>query len=274
MKQLVFAFLYYSGAVRLAAWWHRKGLRILCYHGVTERTTRSPHDPAGLHVRRKLFETHLDYLQQHYNVISLQAFLKATHEGLSLPPYSVVLTFDDGFRNFFTVAAPQLVARDMPAAVYLITDRMGGNGVAANTSHWQDADDATCLSWAEVRALKADYGIEFGSHSCTHPKLTTLMREDAIRELHQSQAVITRNLDQEAIGFAYPYGDYSDFIVESTRQLGYLCALTTDKGVNEAEPNLFTLRRTLIGDDDDKVAFAVRVSGLLQWLPTWVSPAT
>ncbi len=67
-----------------------------------------PQDPQGLHVNHLRFAKHLDYLQRHYHVISLNDYLLANLKQSSLPKYCVVLTFDDGFRNFVTAAAPLL----------------------------------------------------------------------------------------------------------------------------------------------------------------------
>ena len=70
----------------------------------------------------------LDFLQRNYTVISLREYLHARNEGRSLGNYSVVLTFDDGFRNFLTVAAPMLAERKLPATVFLITDKASEEG--------------------------------------------------------------------------------------------------------------------------------------------------
>jgi peptidoglycan/xylan/chitin deacetylase (PgdA/CDA1 family) len=114
--------------------------------------------------------------------------------------------------------------------------------------------------------LQNDFGIEFGSHSCSHPKLTSLTPDEVTREFKESQTLIARNLNKGAMTFAYPYGDYNRAIAEQARQSGYTCAVTTDEGVNDQSTGVFALRRTLIGDDDDRISFAVRVSGVTSWL--------
>ena len=121
MKKLAFALLYLTGLTRLAAWCHRKRVVFLCYHGVTERSERSPADPTGLHVNHRRFAAQLDFLARRYHFISLEEYLQARRAGRRLPNYSLLLTFDDGFRNFLTVAAPLLSARQIPTTVFLIT---------------------------------------------------------------------------------------------------------------------------------------------------------
>src|SRR5437762_2720696 len=163
MKKLLFRLLYVTGITTFAAWWNRKRLAILCYHGVTERPGQSPEDAKGLHVNRTRFERHLNFLQSKYNLISLQEYLIARETRERLPKYSAVLTFGDGFRNFLTVAAPLLVKRRIPAIIYLITDN-AANGNGARNAEWTPEDDRTYLSWSEARMLKEKYGFEFGSH--------------------------------------------------------------------------------------------------------------
>jgi peptidoglycan/xylan/chitin deacetylase (PgdA/CDA1 family) len=264
MKQYLFSFLHLLGASRFAAWRNRRRVTILCYHGVTERKTRNPNDPTGLHIRRERFSRQLDYLKRNYNVVPLSKYISCRREGQSLPPYSVVLTFDDGYRNFFTVAAAELTRRQLPATVFLITDRMNsdsnGDGV------WTEADDERCLSWEEARSLRTQYGIEFGSHTCSHPKLTNINTEESQKEMTDSFKAVRAQLKSDGISLAYPYGDYSSSVAAAAEAVGYQSAVTTDEGPNEPDANLFTLRRTLIGDDDDDAAFAARVSGLIAWL--------
>jgi len=266
MKKVLFVLLYCLGVTRLAAWCHRKRVTILCYHGVTEETGNHAADPKGLHVNHLRFTAHLDFLQLNYNVVSLSDFLIARDQGRSLGEYSVILTFDDGFRNFLTVAAPLLAARGFPATVFLITDNASQEDVDERSSTWTSEDDRRYLSWPEARKLKEDYGFEFGSHTCSHSPLLGLSEADTDRELLHSFNELVTQLEVEKPTLSYPKGEYSNMLAEDARKLGYACAVTTDRGKNEFEHDLFTLGRTLIGNNDYAASFAVRVSGLRGWL--------
>jgi peptidoglycan/xylan/chitin deacetylase (PgdA/CDA1 family) len=264
MKKTVFTLLHKLQVTRLAAWWNRKRVVILCYHGVTERRTRHPNDLSGLHVRADRFEAQLNYLRRHYQVISLAKFLDARRTNAPLPHNSVVLTFDDGYRNFLTVALTRLVEREMPVSVFLITDRIPAES-QPDRKRWSELDDETFLSWEEVKSL-SQHGVEFGSHTCSHRKLSQMPAADAEKELRISHESIGMHLSQPTMPLAFPYGAYSDEVVAMTRELPYTCALTTDAGTNGPSTDLFLLRRNLIGDDDDEALFAARVSGLARLL--------
>src|SRR6266576_1404789 len=263
MKTLLFELLYRTGLVRLASWWNRKQVMILCYHGVTERSERSPDDPHGLHVRLPRLAKQLDYLKRRCHVISLTEFLDARRSGKPLPANSTILTFDDGFRNFLTAAIAELRERNFQATMFLINDRVRENGSGEASAKWTPADDETYLSWPEVRRLSSGGTIQFGSHTCSHRKLATLNADESQQELESSRAEISSQLNLSEMPLAYPFGDYSVVVTDQARALGYTCALTTEDGGNETSTDLYTLRRTLIGDNDDEAAFAVRVSGLI-----------
>jgi peptidoglycan/xylan/chitin deacetylase (PgdA/CDA1 family) len=173
MKKILFGLLHRTGVTRFAAWRNRKRVIFLCYHGVTERLTRAPEDSKALQVNRQRFATHLDFLARRYHPISLRDYLTARDTGQCLRDYSVILTFDDGFRNFLTVAAPLLVERNIPATVFLITDKVAQENGEGESS-WSPEDDQKSLSWAEARMLKEQYRFEFGSHTCSHSRLLGL----------------------------------------------------------------------------------------------------
>ena len=90
MKKFLFALLHATGVTRFSAWWHRKRVVFLCYHGVTQRPTRSPEDPQGLHVNARRFAMHLDFLQRRYRILTLCDYIKAQRSGRALPDYSLV----------------------------------------------------------------------------------------------------------------------------------------------------------------------------------------
>lgn len=272
LKKHLFALAHAIGLTRFASWYHRKRVVFLCYHGVTKRRTRSPADPKGLHVNYRRFAAHLDFLQRHYKIISLSDYIRAHNDHRRLPPYCAVLTFDDGFRNFLTVAAPLLAARQIPATVFLITDKAGEQTNADLSLDWSPADDERYLSWADALILKDKMKFEIGSHTCSHAGLLTLSAKDTERELLHSYNDLVTHLGVEAPTLSYPKGQYSRLLADDARKLGYACAVTTDRGPNELNHDLYTLGRTLIGDDDNVASFAVRVSGLRWWLAILRTP--
>ena len=255
MKRFLFALLHRTGVLSLISWLNRKQVTILCYHSVLATNEPAPHDPHKQHIPLGLFLDHLDYLQSHYRIISLTEFVKAKRENRRLPHFSVVLTFDDGFEDFFSVAAPQLARRKLPATVFVITDRAYG---------YAPPNGESFLSWPEIQELAAA-DIQVGSHTCSHPSLLDLPLAEATRELADSRTAILQHLSEEDVPLSYPYGQTSTAVSKLAQSLGYSCAINGAIGPNGPDANLFALSRTGIASDDDVATFAARVSGLTWW---------
>jgi peptidoglycan/xylan/chitin deacetylase (PgdA/CDA1 family) len=266
MKKILFTLLHKAGVDRLAAWWNRKRVIVICYHSVTKSSHHIPHE-FKLHTPLNLFTSHLDYLQRHYNIISLGEYIRARREGKQLPDYCVVLTFDDGTRNFLTVVAPLLAERSLPATAFVITELTERSFARGDSSFegWTPIDDLLYLSWSEVSELSRKPGIDIGSHSHTHPDLTTVPVEEARRELRDSLVAIAEHTGKDAPALAYPHGRATEKVREIAASLGYECALTGELGANDMESDLYELRRVVIAGDDDLPTFAARVSGLTWW---------
>src|SRR5258708_249193 len=111
MKKLFFALLHRTGLLKLVSWINRRKVAILCYHSVAPDDDLPRSDPNKQHIPLSLFIQHLDHLQENYRVISLSDFLAAQRNNHRVPKNSVVLIFDDGFEDFFSIASAELIRR-------------------------------------------------------------------------------------------------------------------------------------------------------------------
>ncbi|MFL5620529.1 MAG: polysaccharide deacetylase family protein [Gemmatimonadaceae bacterium] len=104
--------------VRDSAWRQRR-LLILCYHSIS---IDDEHEWSGAYsMSPALLESRLRMLRDGgYNILPLGEAVRRLYEG-SLPPRSVVLTFDDGMYDFHARAWPLLRQFGFPATVYLTT---------------------------------------------------------------------------------------------------------------------------------------------------------
>lgn len=264
MKKPLFALLRRAGVSRLVAWGYRRRVVFVCYHSVTPWPHAFEREPE-LHMRLADFAEQMDYLRRRHNVVPLSEYLAARREGRRLPDYSAVITFDDGTRNFLTVAVPLLARLGLPASVFVITRHVGGQDGAARLDAWTHEDDNSCLSWEDVRRLADTPGVEVGSHSSTHPDLTLIPGEEVRRELAESLAELAARTGNPSPALAYPHGRADARARELARELGYSCALTGELGANDMGADLFALRRVVIAGDDDLSTFVARVSGVTWW---------
>jgi len=118
------------------------------------------------------------------------------------------------------------------------------------------------LSWKEIKKM-ADAGISFGSHTSTHPVLSTLNYEKAKKEIVNSKQNIEVELNKKINLFAYPYGDRESFDLDTKKILtdcNYLCAFSTIDGFNSLNSDLYELKRIFIVDEPF-YCFKLRIEG-------------
>src|ERR1700676_4697868 len=138
----------------------------------------------------------------------------------------VALTFDDGYADNVANAAPILAEYGFGATCFVVSERIG----SYNT--W-DAEALggrkPLMNEAQLKAW-VDAGLEVGSHTCTHPDLTTLRREAVMEELVSSRKALQRLVGTPIVTFCYPFGRLNADLVWCVERAGYQLAVTTRRG--------------------------------------------
>jgi len=137
----------------------------------------------------------------------------------------VLITFDDGYLDFFTAAWPLLKKYGFSATVFLVT---GGVG---RTNDWDRAYDEILplMGWPEIRRLSKE-GVEFGSHSVGHQSLTALTASEIVHQAARSRALLQQKIGSPIRSFAYPYGSEDAVIQHLIGACGYVFGLTCRPG--------------------------------------------
>jgi peptidoglycan/xylan/chitin deacetylase (PgdA/CDA1 family) len=113
------------------------------------------------------------------------------------------------------------------------------------------------LTWEQIEALQQN-GISFGSHGCTHSKLSGLSRKEIWHELTASKECLEDRLGREVEWLAYPHGDSTSEIQRMAEAAGYRAAL----GVSLGRSGRFNIWRRPCLRDDCMVTFALRLNPL------------
>jgi peptidoglycan/xylan/chitin deacetylase (PgdA/CDA1 family) len=203
------------------------------------------------YVPEATFVGYLTYLREHgWAVISVKSLLRGLAEPGSLPPRSVLVTFDDGYRSLLQVAVPHLLRFGYPAAFFVPTDFIGGSNLF---DAGVEPEEAIC-DWADLRELTR-LGISVESHGAAHRPFSTLTPPEQRGELEKSKAVLEGGLGEAVELFSYPYGDAgpdADATRRALTESGYKAACLYGGGPNHlpaSDP--YRLTRLAMGPDTD-----------------------
>jgi peptidoglycan/xylan/chitin deacetylase (PgdA/CDA1 family) len=241
------------------------------YHSITKNSESNIHPYYRTTTSLDVFAQHMQFLyDNNYKVISLSdAVAKLTlnsHNLIAADLHSfkyTVLTFDDGFRDFYTEAFPILKRHGFTATVFLPTDYISGT-----RSTFKDKE---CLNWQEVRELHRD-GITVGSHAVSHNHLNEIARAEVEQELRQSKETIEDITGSPVRAFSYPYAfpehdrDFVLFLRNALQTYGYSCAVTTRIGTAKGGDDVFTLKRIPVNSDDDPKLLRAKIMGGYDWI--------
>lgn len=212
------------------------------------------HDPLGLATPPQQFERQMAYLyQKGYQCLSLGEAVYRLRTGQNQPEKSFVITFDDGYEDLYSTVWPILDKFGFTATIFLVAERVGGE------SDWEGQNGVSAgplLSWGQIQELAAR-GFTFGSHTLTHPRLTSLEEKEAIRQLRHSKLILEDHLEVAVELFSYPYSDRSPHIQELVARSGYRAACGGDRG----EWGLFNLWRAQCGRSENLLSFALKAKG-------------
>jgi peptidoglycan/xylan/chitin deacetylase (PgdA/CDA1 family) len=209
---------------------------ILMYHHLEELSAEHADDPdyQQLFVAPKAFEEQVAYLKDNgYQTITFAELVGAFNGEVGLPEKPVIITFDDGWDDIYSVAYPILKQYGMRATFFISTN-------------WIENLEGV-VSWTQLEEMSAG-GMEFGSHSVTHPYLTTADPEWMKYEIEGSKAALEEHTRKSITALAYPFGLYDDTVIAAVKAAGYLTACTIDPGATATADNLLTLPRTWVYD--------------------------
>ena len=217
---------------------------ILMYHYI--RVNPDPYDRLGfnLSVTPSDFAAQMDWLAQNgYHPITfddLNAYLGGAR---GLPSRPIILTFDDGYADFYYTALPVLRRHDFRAVAYVVSGFMGRPGY---------------MSAAQV--AEADHtGIEIGSHTVDHVNLTSQSAANLRYELAASRQSLELVLGHPVLSFCYPSGRFNPWVVNAVQSAGYRDATTTQWGSVRVLAGRYAWGRLRVSGGENLQQFAAAV---------------
>jgi peptidoglycan/xylan/chitin deacetylase (PgdA/CDA1 family) len=265
MKDAFFFIYLYCGYVQLRdllrAWLGRSRAVVLYYHriGASDVLTRTPEQ----------FAEDLDHLKTHYECIGLGELAERLKAGRVFRRRAVVITFDDGYRDNFTAAAPLLKNAGIPATFFVSTAYMGTERDFPHDLRDQEVGTNDFirfpkLTWSDLRSMEDD-GFEIGSHTINHTNMGCADHKTIAAEINGSLLRLNQELGERPRAFSFPWGkppDISAEAIDAVKRAGYYTAVSAYGGANTCDADLFNLRRVDVGNGQmSKWAMRARVAG-------------
>jgi peptidoglycan/xylan/chitin deacetylase (PgdA/CDA1 family) len=180
-----------------------------------------------------------------------------------LPPCSVAITFDDGFRDNYDLALPVIVELGLCATWFIVSRDIGKRAGWSHPSPYNNH----LLDSGQIRRMAAS-GMEIGAHSRTHSDLTMFSEKELRDEIAGSKRDIENITGSGISSFAYPFGRWNDLVLKITAEAGYQFACTTSTGRVCHTVNSMLVPRVAVFADDTTSSFArklVYASTRVEW---------
>lgn len=192
------------------------------------------------------FEAFCAFFRRHFRVVRLSEQIAGCRSAPGMGG-TLSITFDDGYRDNFEVAAPILRRLNLPAAFFVATGFIGTDYAPPWDRHLPRQPG--WMSWEQVRALH-DQGFEIGAHTNEHVDLASREPEAVRAELSRCRTKLQQALGAPPRLFAYPFGGRENISPASlalVREAGFECCLSSFGGVNPALADPFQLNRISVG---------------------------
>lgn len=219
---------------------------ILMYHYI--RFNPDPRDRLGfaLSVTPPDFAAQMEWLAANgYHPITFRDLHGYLAGASGLPSRPVILTFDDGYEDFYTAALPVLMSHDFKSVAYVVSGFIGRPGYM-NAAQIREADR---------------FDIEIGSHTVDHADLTRQSWDGLRYQIIVSKRSLEQLLGHEVISFCYPSGRFSPSVVSVVQEAGYWNATTTKYGAVRMMDGRFLWGRLRISGGESLSDFAADVRG-------------
>lgn len=229
---------------------------VFLYHSVT---ADPPPWIAPFAVSPRTLTAHLDLIADSgLKVIPMRRLVAALDGGPPLPARSAVLTFDDGYADFYSAVAPLLADRGLPATLYITTGALRAPGRPPDGTLFPPAP---MLSWRQVQELD-ELGIEIGGHTRTHPQLDTLPGHRLRDEVAGCKHRLEDALGHPVASFAYPHGHSSPKVRRVVHEAGWTSAAAVREAFSSAGDAPLGIARLMVRANTGLDLFGLWTRGL------------
>jgi len=207
-------------------------LPTLMYHHIQDEAQAQEKNQLALTVDTETFRSQMEYLKaKGYRTLGMEALIAFFDSEVPVPKGSVLLTFDDGYDDFYRNALPILNELGFKATIFISTGLMDNPGY---------------LSWEEINQATPSAYL-FANHTWSHKNLQTSKEKIEFEIKTADIQLAERDLNSAKV-FSYPYGLVNDYAREYLEELDYKLAFGTRPGSTLCQKQRFELPRMRIGN--------------------------
>lgn len=229
---------------------HPHWIPILMYHKIPESDINTQHQ---IFVTQKNFEKHLQFFKKNkFKTLTFNELEKFKTGQISwkyFPKKPLILTFDDGYEDNLTFAAPLLKKYDFKAQVFLLADPKIKSNIwdtKPTDSSSPHVEPPAILVSGSDRLKWLSSPFEVGSHGFEHQKISTMSTEQMNQELSGSKTALENEFKCPISVYAFTYGDTTPEAQQAAQAAGYSYAVNTDTGGFLIEENPYAIFRVNI----------------------------
>lgn len=220
----------------------KNGVPVLMYHMIGVDPD-DPHNQACL--TEENFRKQMKFLKDNdFHPITMEQLYEYMVHNKPVPVRPVVLTFDDGYPDTYSIVMPVMKEYGFACTVFIPT---------------YDTDHGTRLTWQQIKEMKAA-GMEIASHGYHHERLNQMGGTTLDTEMQKSQAELKEQLGITNEFFCYPYGGNSPEAEKVMKKYGIKLAFTMNPGWAKYGDNPYAVKRIWIGNEVDIDNFRQRIT--------------
>jgi peptidoglycan/xylan/chitin deacetylase (PgdA/CDA1 family) len=230
-----------------------RALPVLLYHSISEAASS---EVARFAIAPKVFDDHMRHLaEEGYSSMTVTQLLAVLQGSDVLAERPVLVTFDDGFRDFLTNALATMQRHGIVSTLYATSGFMG-DGAAQGRNRSGDE----MLAWHELAEV-ARQGVEVGGHTHSHPMLDTLPHAAARAEIVRCKELIEQHTETAVASFAYPHGYSSAWVRRAVADAGYTSACAVKNAMSHTGDDPFAIARLMLEATHTRDDFLRMLSG-------------
>ena len=218
----------------------KKGIPVLMYHSIS-KTEENPNKNSSITSEKKFREEMEQLKAEGFTAVFFSDYTAYMEKGTPLPEKPVIITFDDGYMDNYTIAYPILKELGMKATISIVVASVG-------LSEKNGKPIIPHFTWEQAREMQESGVIDiqchtFDLHGAKDPKgLMKIKGENDIMYKHRikqdtlkAKSMIEKEIGNKVDVFVYPYGYYNDITESVMKELGFKYTLSVNEGVTDIE---------------------------------------